>query len=211
MKKRILTTVVLLLISGTILAQNTTEKKDDKFEFIINSKLGFARLKQTGIVPLNGNLTGSDAIISYKISPKWDLASGLGYYQFNGNTTINNNLTSLKNTYLHIPVQFNGDIFMFKNENPENEKISLTLGLGLYANTLLKQELETINGNSEAKNLGWNFGISTQVGAKFILSEDLHIGIGIESQSDLTKAKKNGSEQRIEQFNGMYFKFGLKF
>jgi hypothetical protein len=211
MKKQLFVALAILFLSGTTRAQETPEKKDSKFEFVVNGKLGFARLKQSGNIPLNGNLTGSDILVSYQISPKWDIASGVGIYEFNANATSFGNSYSLKNSYLRIPVQFNGDFSVFKNEKNGNEKIFFTVGLGLYANTLLKQEIEAINGSIEEKNLGWNFGFSSQVGAKFLLSDALNIGIGLESQSDFTKMEKNGNKQRIEQFNGMYFKLGFTF
>lgn len=211
MKKQVIAALMILFISGTTLAQETVKQEDSKLEFVVNAKLGFARLKQTGNIPLNGNMNGSDFLLSYKISPKWDMAAGFGFYEFNTNSTSFGNSYSLKNSYLRIPLQFNGDFSVFKNEKSGNEKILFTVGLGLYANTLLKQKIEAINGSIEDKNLGWNFGFSSQVGAKFLLSDALNIGIGLESQSDFTKMEKNGNKQRIEQFNGMYFKLGFKF
>lgn len=210
MKKQVFAAVAILFLSGTAMAQETTEKKESKFELAVNGKLGFVRLKQSGIPALNGNLIGSDVLLAYKISSKWDLATGIGLYEFNANTTIAGNSASLKNSYLRIPLQFNGDYSVFKSEKTNNDKIFFTIGLGLYANTLLKQELEAVTGNAEAKNLGWNFGLTTQVGAKFIVNEDINIAIGLESQSDLTKMKKDGTEQKLEQFNGMYFRLGFK-
>lgn len=211
MKKQVFAALAILFLSGTAVAQEVKEKKDSKLEFVVNGKLGFARLKQSGNVPLNGNLTGSDILLAYKISPKWDLASGVGFYEFNANTTVSGNSISIQNSYLHIPVQVSGDFSVFRNEQPGTERVFFTVGLGLYANTLLKQDVEALTGNYDQKNLGWNFGLSSQVGAKFVLSDALNIGLGLESQSDFTKMKKNGSEQRIEQFNGMYFKLGFTF
>ncbi|WP_284652290.1 hypothetical protein [Flavobacterium terrisoli] len=210
MKKQLFAALVILT-SYAAIAQETPKTNESKLEFSATGKLGFARLKQTGNVPLNGNLTGSDVLLSYQISPKCDISTGLGLYEFNANTTINGANASLKNSYLHIPVQFSGDFGLFKNVKPENQTVFFTLGIGLYANTLLKQKLETPTGNNEEKNMGWNFGISSQIGAKFLLTDVLKIGIGIESQSDLTKMEKDGVKQKIEQYNGMYFKLGFKF
>ena len=121
MKKQVLAALAILFLSGIAMAQEASEKKDSKFEFLVNGKLGFARLKQSGNVPLNGNITGSDILLSYKISPKWDLAAGVGFYDFNANTTIAGNNASLKNSYLRIPVQFIGDFSVFKSEKPGND------------------------------------------------------------------------------------------
>jgi len=210
MKKQFLS-AILTLLSIAAFAQTTPEKKDSKFELQVTGKLGFARLKQTGSVPLNGNINGSDILLAYKLGSKWDIASGIGFVQYNSNLNIAGNTASIRNSYLHIPVQFNGDFSLFNSELPKDPKLFFTIGAGLYANTLLKQELETVTGNFDNKNMGWNFGLSTQVGIKFLLTDALNIGLGMESQSDFTKMKKDGTEQRIENLNAFYFKLGLKF
>lgn len=211
MKKHVFASLALLFLSGSAMAQETTEKKDSKLEFAVIGKLGFAHLKQSGVPSLNGNLTGTDVLLAYKISPKWEMAGGIGFYEFNANTVIAGEAASLKNSYLRIPLQFNGDYSLLKSDATNNDRILFTVGLGVYANTILKGELESYAGNSEASNLGWNFGLSSQVGAKFIVNENINLALGLESQSDLTKAKKNGAEQKLEQFNGMYFRIGFKF
>jgi hypothetical protein len=210
MKKQLIS-VLVILISCTALAQSTPEKKESNLEFTVNTKFGFAKLKQTGNVALNGNVNGADILFSLPLGKKWEIASGIGYFEYNANPTIAGNTASLKNTYLHIPLQFNNDFAIFNKENPENQKIFFTVGLGLYANSLIKQDLETVTGNSSAKNQGWNFGFSSQIGAKFVVSDAINIGLGFEGQSDFTKMKKDGNEQRIENINAVYFKLGFKF
>jgi hypothetical protein len=210
MKKQILSALVILL-SVTAIAQTTLEKKESKFELIINGKIGFAKLNQEGAITLNGNINGSDILLAYKISPKWEVATGIGTLNFNANPTIAGNTASIMNNYLHIPIQFNGEYNLFHGEESKNQNIFLTIGGGLYANTLFKQVIETVTANYENKNLGWNFGIETQVGVKFVLTNSLNIGLGLDSQSDLTRMKKDGVEQRIVELNALYFKLGLKF
>jgi hypothetical protein len=210
MKKQLFSTLVLLL-SLSALAQTTPEKKESKFEFTVNTKLGFAKLKQTGNVPLNGNINGGDILFSLPLGKKWDITSGIGYFEYNANPTIAGNTASLKNSYLHIPVQFIGDYSLLGSEQSKEPKVFFNVGVGLYANTLLKQELETTAGNASTKNMGWNLGFSSQIGLKFVLTDALNIGMGLESQSDFTKMKKDAAEQRIEQINALYFKIGFTF
>lgn len=210
MKKHFILIAVILL-SFSAMAQTTTpEKKESKIELLINSKLGFAKLKQSGSVALNGNSNGAELLLSFKMGKKWDLASGLGYSEFDANSVIAGNTASIKNTYLQIPVKVVGDFTVF-NKEPADSKIFLTIGAGLYANTLLKSEAETLSGNSSTKNQGWNFGISTQIGAKFLLSDVMSLGLGLDTQSDFTKMKKDGFEQRMEQINAFYLNLGLRF
>jgi opacity protein-like surface antigen len=210
MKKQFLAALVILCTAAAI-AQTAPEKKESKFEFLVNGKLGFARLKQTNNVPLNGNVNGSDLLLAYKLGPRWNIATGIGLLQLDANPTIAGNTASIRNSYLQIPVRFTGDYNLFHGTEPTDPKMFFSLGLGVYANTLLKQELETVAGNTDTHNLGWNFGFATAVGVKFVLTDALNVGLGIENQSEFTKMKKGDVEQRIEQMNTLYFKLGFKF
>lgn len=210
MKKQFLS-VFLLLITMAASAQTTVGKKESPVSFLVNAKLGFAKISQSGNVDLNGNINGADVLASVRLSKMWNLDTGIGLLEFNANQTVAGNSTSLTNTYLQIPVKFNGDFSIFDKNLEGDKKIFLTVGLGMYANTLLKQELQTISGNSDAKNLGWNFGLSSQIGAKFILSDNIGFRIGVESQSDISKMKKDGAEQKIKNINALYFGMEFKF
>jgi hypothetical protein len=210
MKKQILS-ALLLFITMFASAQTTTDKKEGPVSILVTAKLGFAKISQSGNVDLNGTINGGDVLASIRLSKTWNLDTGIGLMEFNGNQTIAGNSTSLTNTYLQIPVKFNGDFSIFDKSLEGDKKIFLTAGLGMYANTLLKQELQTLSGNSDAKNLGWNFGLSSQIGAKFILSDKIGFLIGIESQSDMSKMKKDGAEQKIKNSNALYFGMEFKF
>jgi hypothetical protein len=201
---------VLLFTSYSAIAQTQPESKESKVSFAVKTKIGFARLKEKGMVTLNGNVNGGDLLVSYKLGQIWDLTSGVGYMEYYANATVAGNEISIKNAYLHIPLQFNGDYTILKNEETQNPKIIFTIGIGAYARCLLKQQIETIGGNTDSKTLGWNFGFSSQIGTHFILNEKLTIGLGLENQSDLSDMKKEGREQKIETINAIYFKLGLK-
>ena len=212
MKKQLIAAVVLLF-SFTALAQTTPEKKDKKdkkVSIVINSKFGFAKLNQTDLVTLNGNINGGDFLFSYSIGKNWDLAAGVGFMDFNANPTIAGNSASLKNSYLQIPLKAFGDFSIFEKEQSPS-KIAVVFAGGFYANTLLKSEVKTLSGNSSEKNLGWNFGVTTQLGAKFIVSDDLDFEIGLESQIDLSDMKHKGVNRKIEQLNVLYANLGFKF
>jgi hypothetical protein len=210
MKKQFLTALAVLFTAVTF-AQTTPEKKESKFEFLIDAKLGFARLRGNDFIPLNGNVNGSDLMLSYKFAPKWSIATGVGFLQFNANPTIAGNSVSITNNYLQIPFRINGDYNIFNGSEPKDPKVFFNLSAGLYANTLLKQEIQTVTEVSTTKNLGWNFGLATSVGIKFLITDALNLGLGVQSQSEFTKMKKDGAEQRIDQMNTMYFRMGLTF
>lgn len=210
MKNHIIAALVLFT-SYSITAQTQPETKESNVSFAVNTKIGFARLKEKGMVTLNGNVNGGDLLVSYKLGKIWDITSGVGYLEYYANATVGGNEIGIKNAYLQIPIQFNGDYTILKNEETQNPKIIFTVGVGAYARTLLKQQIETIGGNSDTKNLGWNFGFSSQIGTRFILNDKLTVGLGLENQSDLSDMKKDGREQKIETINAIYFKLGLKF
>lgn len=209
--KKIILSALLLTITLSSFAQNNPDKKESPVSFLVSAKLGFAKISQSGNVDLNGTINAGDALASIRLSKTWNLDTGISLIEFNANQTVAGNSTSLTNTYLQIPVKFNGDFSIFDKSLEGDKKIFLTAGLGMYANTLLKQELQTINGNNDAKNLGWNFGLSSQIGAKFVLSDNIGFRLGVESQSDISKMKKDGFEQKIKNMNALYFGMEFKF
>jgi hypothetical protein len=202
--------LLLCLVSNQISAQTVKsyDETSDKFEFLLTAKLGTAKFKETGNVTLNGFTNGADILISKKISKKISLSTGVGVFEFDGNRVKSGNTTSIKNTYLHLPLNLKSNINLFKDK-PESQNVFLTIGLGLYGNTLIKQAIETESGNFSDKNLGWNFGFSSQLGIKFKASDKLNLGIGYESQGDFSKMKKNDTERKIEASNSIYLTIGL--
>ena len=208
MKKQILA-LALLAASYTTLAQ--TETKQAKLSLIFDAKLGFARISQEGSVNLNGSIHGSDILLSYRFFKNWDIATGYGMLEYNANSILAGNATSLKNTYIQIPLRIGNDYIVFKNKETQNPNVVFTISGGFCASTLIRQEIETISGSASNKNLGWNFGFISQVGIKFLISDKLNLGLGLEGQNDLTKMKNNGTEQRIEQLNALFFKLGFNF
>jgi hypothetical protein len=208
--KKLLLTTSLLLITVVSLAQNTKEAKESKLEFVATGKLGWAKINQSGFVPLNANSNAGDLLLSYKLGKNWGLSSGVSFMELNTNLTQNGATASLQNSYLQIPLKIGGDYVMF-NTDQSNSKIFLNVGAGFYASTLLKSELQTISGSTTSKNLGWNYGIVFNTGIKFLISDKTSIGIGFESQGDISKMKKDGVERKVEQLNSIYFSFGFKF
>jgi hypothetical protein len=205
--------IIFFISSNAVFAQtknNVEGNTSNRLEILIIEKYGFAKLYETGNVPQNGFIDSHDALISIKLSKYQDLylSTGLGLLEFNGNRNLNGNTTSLKNLYVHIPLNFKYDINIFKNKS-ENQNIFFSSGIGLYGNNLLFQDTETIMDYNRDKNLGWNFGISRLFGLKFNVSQIMNFGIGYESQSDLSKMKNNNIERKIESSNTIYFSLGF--
>jgi hypothetical protein len=206
--KQYFLSLLFVVTSGVIFAQ--TEKsiyaKSNDLEIVIVPKIGFATYKETGYVPLNGFINGGDVLVSIKMNKKINLVTGVGYFEFDGNRNTNTLNSNLQNSYFHIPLTLKSDIVIFKDKS-HNENIFFELGFGLYANSLFMQKIETIDYSYNSKNVGWNFGFSTQMGMKFIMSEVFNLGIGFESQNDFTKISHNN--EKIEGGNAINLSFGF--
>ena len=74
-----------------------------------------------------------------------------------------------------------------------------------------KEEIQTIDQTFKNKNQGWNAGLGFNLGLRFGVTKDVNFGIGFESQSDITKIKKNGTERKLEEINTINFSFEFKF
>jgi hypothetical protein len=190
--KQYFLSLLFVVTSGVIFAQTKTSiyAKSNDLEIVIVPKIGFATYKEKGYVPLNGFVNGGDVLVSIKMNKKINLVTGVGYFEFDGNRNTNMLNSNLQNSYFHIPLTLKSDIAIFKDKS-HNENIFFELGFGLYANSLFRQKIETIDYSYNSKNVGWDFGFSTQLGMKFIMSEVFNLGIGFESQNDFTTINHN--------------------
>ncbi|MBC8882684.1 hypothetical protein H9X57_02610 [Flavobacterium piscinae] len=84
-------------------------------------------------------------------------------------------------------------------------------GIGIYGNTLLKEEIQTLTTTFEEKNRGWNFGLGFNIGLTFEVNDYMTLGLGFDTQSDLTKMKKDDVERKLEAINTVNFIYKLNF
>ncbi|WP_274474463.1 outer membrane beta-barrel protein [Mangrovimonas aestuarii] len=212
MKKQIFS-LALLISSFSAFTQNdetTPPKEETKFDITANGNLGFAKLEQTGQPKLNGFINSGEFLFSMKIAKNTKIGTGIGLMEFDANTFSNGENANIQNTYLQIPVSLNWNLLpsSFKGQS---ENFKIIFGFGGYANHLLKQELETTSGNTKEKGLGWNFGLSTQLGMKMKISDCFSFGIGYKGQSDLNKMEKNNVKRKLINANTFYFSVGVDF
>jgi len=92
-----------------------------------------------------------------------------------------------------------------------DNKLQAYAGGGLYANTLLTEKIQTLNGTHKNKNQGWNAGFGFEAGMKFEVSNNFIFGIGFESQSDFSSMKKNDVKRKLEKISTVNFSLGFKF
>lgn len=206
MKKTIFTLFILL---GTLVNNAQEETKKGEFGIIMNGKLGFAKLKQSGEVQLNGNVNAGETQFYYSLPSGTYFTIGVGLLEFNTNGVSDGENFSLEQNYIRIPLYINKTMPVLKEQL--NNKVNAYAGVGIYGNTLLKEEIQTLSQNFELKNQGWNLGFGLNFGMLFEIYDETSFGIGFESQSDITKMKKNGVERKLENINTINFIFRWNF
>ncbi|WP_396150238.1 outer membrane beta-barrel protein [Flavobacterium sp.] len=206
MKKSIFT-LLLVLITLNVNAQEET--KQTELGFNVTGKLGFAKLNQSGMVNLNGSINAGEVLFFYRLESGTSFSVGAGMLDFNANGVSDGESYALKQTYLRIPINLNYSLFILKNQL--DSKLSAYGGIGIYANNLFREEIQTIDQTFKNKNQGWNAGLGFNLGLRFGVTKDVNFGIGFESQSDITKMKKNGTERKLEEINTINFSFEFKF
>ena len=199
----------LLFLLLSFIANSQEEPKKPEFGLNINGKIGFGKLIQNGMVNLNGSINAGEVLFFYRLESGTSFSVGAGMLDFNANGVSDGESYALKQSYLRIPINLNYSLFILKNQL--DSKLSAYGGIGVYANTLLKEEIQTLSQNFELKNQGWNLGFGLNFGMLFEIYDETSFGIGFESQSDITKMKKNGVERKLENINTINFIFRWNF
>lgn len=206
MKNLFLTMIALM--STVLMIGQETEKKHS-YGFIANAKLGFAKLNQSGFVTINGNVNSGDIQFFYRLPSGTYFSGGIGLLEFNANGVSGGESFALEHNYLRIPLYINRSVSIFKDQS--NNKINAFGGVGIYGNTLLKEEIQTLTTTFEEKNRGWNIGLGFNVGLTFEVNDYMTFGLGFDTQSDLTKMKKDDVERKLETINTVNFIYKLNF
>ncbi|MDY0090632.1 MAG: hypothetical protein RBR78_09730 [Flavobacteriaceae bacterium] len=209
MKKTVI--ILLTVLSSFLALAQETEDTKRKSEFGINfgGKLGFGTLVQSDMVNLQGSANGGDMVYYYQFPKGTSVSLGVGAMQFKANGVTAGESYSLDQMYLRIPLYINYSLSVFGEEL--DYKLKTYAGIGLYANTLLKEEIQTLGGTHKNKNQGWNGGYGFQLGLKFAVAKDFDFGIGFETQQDFSNMKKNGVKRKLEGVSTVNFTLGMKF
>lgn len=199
-----------MVSSLVALAQESEDtQKQSELGLRINAKLGFATFSQSDMVKLQGDIEGGDLLFYYKLPSGTSFSTGVGLMDFRANGALSGESYFLTQRHLRIP--FNVDYSLDLFEKHFDDKLQAYAGFGLYANTLLKEEIQTLGGTNKNKNQGWNGGYGFQLGIKFAISNDFNFGLGFETQNDFSKMKKNGVERKLEGVTTVNFTLGMKF
>ncbi len=203
--KNILFSIVLFLFSLTIFAQEKSEVKASKFGFAVDAKMGSATFLQTGKVDLNGSVNVGKFLFYYTSSDgSSSISLGIEELQFKANGVSAGENYALDQKHLRIPLNYSYSLSILKDHL--DEKLQAYAGVGVYANTLRKEKIQTLEETYKNKNQGWNGGFGFEVGLVFQVAKDLNFGIGFETQSDFSKMKKNEIKRKLEGISTVNFR-----
>ena|SRR5690606_5579670 len=208
MKKNVIA-LLALFTSAFALAQEVETKNDSKWGIKMDGKIGFGTLVSSNAVNLHGNVNAGDIMFYYEFPDGGSLSAGVGTLQFTANGTAAGEMYSLEQSYLKIPVYYNFSISILKEQL--DDKFQAFGGLGVYAQTLLKEEVKTMTATATNKNQGWNAGLGVQLGVKFDVTQSLDFGIGFETQYDLSEMEKDNVSRKMESATTINFLIGFKF
>lgn len=208
--KRNLLTLIVLFCSFSLFAQDNQKTEDNsKFGMQVSAKLGYGTLVQSGKVDLHGTVNSGNFLFTYQLPGGASLSTGIGLMEFQTNGVSAGENYSLDQRYLRIPLYIDFTLALF--EEQLDNKLQAYAGGGLYANTLLTEKIQTLDGTHKNKNQGWNAGFGFEVGMKFKVANDFIFGIGFESQSDFSSMKKNEVKRKLERISTVNFSLGFKF
>lgn len=208
MKKTII--ILMALLSSTYLfAQEIQEpKKEAEFGLRFNAKLGFATLVQSNTVDLQGSANGGEILFYYKGASGTSISLGVEDLQFKANGVSGGENYSLDQYHLRIPFKINYSLSVL--EDQLDNKLQAYAGIGVYANTLLREKIQTLEETYRNKNQGWNAGYGFELGIAFEVYKDFTFGLGFEAQNDFMDMKKDDVKRKLEGISTVNFRLELK-
>lgn len=195
------TFIAVFLLSILVKAQQ------NEFQMSFGADLGFSKITYND-QSITASTYGAELHIQYGISKFIHLESGLDYFQTQGNLTAFGESNFVENNYLLIPLGLNAKFNIAgDSEGISQQKLSVLLATGLYANHLMKIKVE--NGPSE-NNLGWTMGAYGKVGMHFQANPIFSLGMGLKFQSDFSAVDKNEWLKVEQNRKVVYLSLGFK-
>ena|SRR5690554_5601122 len=223
MKKNALTkNIFLFLAVFSVVAlqaqENNEVPQEEKGRFLYDVVVGIGRAKysQTDRVDITGSAVTLDFRIDYRLSDTYSLGSGINFLWVDANGVFQGNEYSLEQRYLRIPLKithtdFLGDLFGDKTVGINNRTTHTYGALGVYAGTLLREEIKTLDSKVKTSNGGWNMGMFADFGAKFLITEDTWFRVSASAWIDFFEMKKNGVERKLEEVSTINISFSKRF
>jgi len=183
------------------------DNSDARFSFITYGGIGYAVVDNDNVPNYNLNANSVDFLLNYRIGQRYGLSTGIGINQLSGN-----GFGSVGNFYherglLKIPLLFSVNYNL-------SHKVRLVANIGLYGQTILKDEYSFIGGTIEDVYEGWNFGFQSGIGLAYNFNQKISIGLMVHNQGDFTKldsdtTKGIADEQKIAGINSIGLLFAI--
>lgn len=188
---------IFLLAANIIQAQE--DQKKSKFNLIAFGGIGYGIVENNNQPNYNLNNNGGEFLINYNINKKFGLATGVGLNAMSGN-----GFNSIGNFYhqrnsLKVPVLFT------INPNLSNG-FKFYANLGVYGQTIIKDEYRFIDKTQENVYEGWNYGAQVGLGFMYEIFDCYYAGLHYLGQSDFNKLESNSNsgvnnKQKIKSLN----------
>ena len=169
------------------------EKGKSKFGYGIGFGTGNSTLENNKFGVLNGNIYSMRFNVDYNFTDKENtkIISGVEFIDLNSSFFDGIAQSKLKNEYLQIPFRITHGIGFDKEE-----KLSLVVGAGLYANFLLRSRVTNLDDKINTKSGGVNFGYILLLGVDYKLSTNTSVGVYGNIMEELDAIENNGYEQK---------------
>ena len=203
--KLILATILCFGIT-LCLSQNIESSANDgntrsSFRFLIQGGIGYGNIENESAPNYNLNLDYFEALINYRFSKQYGVATGVGINEFSGNGFNLNGNFYHEREELRIPLLATADYNV-------NEKIKAIVGLGFYGKTNLTDDYRFLNDLQKDVYEDWNFGFQGNFSVLFMLTPNYSFGLNFNTQNDFTDAKANpeqliSGEQRMKNVSAL--------
>jgi hypothetical protein len=179
MKKAVCILILVLIAqSPTLKAQ---QQNEPRFYISAFGGLGFGIVENDIQPDYNLNSNNGEIHLAYRLSQNFSLVTGLGVNQLSGNGyDVEGNFYHERDV-LKIP-------FLLSYDLPELDNYGISIGLGLYGQSILKDEYQYLDVTQENLYEGWSFGAQMTVSIVYKIKKYFtSVGIIYNGQSDFTK------------------------
>lgn len=197
--KNLLPFLLVIAVSYGLKAQ-----QKNSLNFGVSTDIGFSTLKIND-QKLNATVWGAGLNIGYSLN-YLRIESGIDYQSAQLNFSSDGETEFFEVHNLKIPLGLKTVFSLNGAEEESDSKIGLLVGLGLYSNYYFKAKADHL---IDKKNIGWNFGLYSELGIQLKPNPIWAFQLGIKNESDFGAAKKDGfkvKNNRKAFFLGLDFK-----
>ena len=195
MKNNYYVLLVFLLIFNVVKAQEKeeeTKEKESKFQIIGSSGIGFAIIESDNEPKYNLNSNSGEILFNFKLFKDDGIAIGIAQDRLTGNGFNTVGSFYHERSFIRIPL-------LYTMEYHFTDKIKYLSNIGVFGQTIIKDDYQFLNNTQTNIYGGWNFGLQATIGFVFKVSKCLNFGVNLSGQSDFDKFETNPNQVIIDQ------------